>query len=33
MREKVWLMHFENEETRKLCEQEKFQTVTVVENA
>ena len=32
IRGKVWLMHFENEEVRKLCRQEKFQTVEV-ENA
>ena len=33
MRGKVWLMHFENEEVKKLCEEEKFQTVQAVENA
>lgn len=32
VRGKVWLMHFENEEMRKRCEEEKFQTVKVVEN-
>ena len=29
MRDKVWLMHFENEEVKALCTKEKFQTVEV----
>lgn len=33
LREKVWLMHFENEEMRLACAKEKFQTVEVVEHA
>ena len=33
MRGKVWLMHFENDEVKKICEEEKFQTVQAVENA
>ena len=33
LRSKVWLMHFENEEMRKRCEEEKFQTVKAVDNA
>ena len=32
LRGKVWLMHYENEEMRRACEEEKFQTVEV-ENA
>ena len=32
LRDKVWLMHFENEDMRRACEQAKFQTVEV-ENA
>lgn len=32
IRGKVWLMHFENEEMRRACREEKFQTVEV-ENA
>ena len=32
LRDKVWLMHYENEEMRRACEEEKFQTVEV-ENA
>lgn len=33
IRGKVWLMHFENDEVRKLCEEEKFKTVKVIDNA